>query len=141
MSHISPQNGTSRVLQPDIPPPSINPEYQLAPLPAPLDLAPPDSMEHNGNPPKGFWPFRRGNQHRSGQRNFVPPKRGAPLLERSLSEPNSPTEPNNTATESKDRVDEKPNYISTARDLLYDSKVRFDGHEKEWSAFRDRYHQ
>lgn len=61
-------------------------------------------------------------------------------MERSLSEPNSPTEPTSAAgTANQEKAGAKPNYIAMALELLNESKVRFDGHEKDWMKFHDRY--
>ncbi|XP_006458939.1 hypothetical protein AGABI2DRAFT_115904 [Agaricus bisporus var. bisporus H97] len=100
----------------------------------------PDPPGEIGNNVSKFsvWPFRKASNK---SRNVSSPKRGAPILERSLSEPNSPTEPTMATARTNRKEGDKPNYIIMARDLLNDTKVRFEGHRKEWSEFYDRYNQ
>lgn len=111
-------------------PPSSEPHFPSAPL----IPAPPGEMTNNVSK-FSVWPFRKSSHNRNKSRN------SSPILERSKSEPNSPTEPTMAAARSNNKEGDKPNYIIMARDLLNDTKLRFEGHKKEWSEFYDRYNQ
>ncbi|KAF9450472.1 hypothetical protein P691DRAFT_465994 [Macrolepiota fuliginosa MF-IS2] len=143
MSHISTASSNGRILHPDIPPPSVNAEHHPPPHSAPLALVPGESMGMGkGNTsPRGLWFFKKPNHNRTGSRSSTPSKLGgSPLMERSLSEPNSPTEPT-SASAFYERAGTRPNYISKALELLDSSTVRFAGHEDDLSKFYDRYHK
>jgi len=138
MSHKS--NSSSRILQPEIPP-SAYPENLPKQAP-PLNLTPVELWENDGPSIKGFWLFKKNNQNRAGPKN-VSSKRagvtGAPSLERSWSEPNSPTEPTGAGLTGREKSESKVNYITTAEKLLEESKVRFYGNIKPWEEFSERF--
>jgi hypothetical protein len=130
MSQISSTN--VRVLQPEIPSPSIQPE-----IPPKLASIPPasvqDSVGQEGQTAKGFWFFKKSNQHR---RTI-----SAPMMERSYSEPNSPTDATGARPSGPESAESKENYIAIADQLLQESRVRFDGHKKDWLSFHRRFQQ
>jgi len=133
-------NSSSRILQPEIPPSSY-PENLPKQTP-PLNLTPVELWENDGPSIKGFWLFKKSNQNRAGSKN-VSSKRadvvGASSLERSLSEPNSPTEPAGDGLPGRENSESKVNYITAAEKLLEESKVRFYGNMKPWEEFSERF--
>ena len=139
MSHKS--DSSSRTLQPEIPP-SAYPEKlpQQAP---PLNLTPAELWQNDGPSIKGFWLFKKNNQNRAGPKNGSPKRAdvvvGTPSLERSWSEPNSPTEPTSASLTGREKSESKVNYITTAEKLLQESKVRFYGNMKPWEEFSERF--
>ncbi|KAJ3569899.1 hypothetical protein NP233_g4750 [Leucocoprinus birnbaumii] len=139
MSHKS--NPSGRVLQPEIPLLSTYAENPPKRVPSPLTLAPMESTLDNGTGPKGFWPFKRQNSHRTGPKHASVKRGGprAPPLERSMSEPNSPTEPSSGSFHAREGSESRVSYIIEAHKLLEESKVRFDENRKAWEDFHERY--
>lgn len=128
-------------MQSEIPLPSTHAENPPITTPSPLILAPMEHMNHDGTSPKGFWLFKRNNTQRSTSR-VMSSKRGgagAPSLERSLSEPNSPTDPTSAGFTGRDKSEGRVNYINLAEKLLEESKVRFDENRKAWEEFNERF--
>ncbi|KXN84375.1 hypothetical protein AN958_12682 [Leucoagaricus sp. SymC.cos] len=109
-------------------------------------MEPTSQDAHDESSPKGFWLFKRNSQQRGGSKN-APSKRGAvraPPLERSWSEPNSPTDPTGAGFPGRGKNEDMTDYVSQSKKLLEEYEVRFDGNpsaRKLWADLNDRHKQ